>query len=200
MRKISFSLLFAFVALCAFAQQQQLTIDDAVVKNHTTLAPENLKQLQFIYGSGDYVYAKGANGLDTWIRGSFTGEETEWLTLLQLNAILKDNGLEEATAMPAITFNQGTDFTFMNKGAKIAFQPTTKRAWIVAPAAIGKKLPQLSSKAGFMAYVDNYNISVLFNGINRQITSDGNKDIVYGDAVHRNEFGITKGMFWSNDG
>src|SRR6185295_2266419 len=102
--------------------------------------------------------------------------------------------------MPAITFNQGTDFTFMNKGAKIAFQPTTKRAWIVAPAAIGKKLPQLSSKAGFMAYVDNYNISVLFNGINRQITSDGNKDIVYGDAVHRNEFGITKGMFWSNDG
>lgn len=200
MRKISFSLLLALASFCAAAQQQQLTIEDAVVKNRTTLAPENLKQLQFIYGTGDYVYAKTANGLDSWTRGSFSGEESEWLTLSQLNAILKENGLEELTAMPAINFSQGTDFTFVSKGAKIGFQPTTRRAWIITPAAIANKLPQQSSKAGFTAYVDNYNISVLINGTTKQITSDGNKDIVYGDAVHRNEFGITKGMFWSNDG
>ncbi len=33
-----------------------------------------------------------------------------------------------------------------------------------------------------------------------QLTSDGSREIVYGQAVHRNEFGIEKGIFWSPDG
>jgi len=34
----------------------------------------------------------------------------------------------------------------------------------------------------------------------RQLTTDGSRDIVYGQSVHRDEFGITKGTFWSPDG
>ena len=30
-----------------------------------------------------------------------------------------------------------------------------------------------------------------------QVTKDGNRQLVYGDAVHRNEFGINGGIFWS---
>ena len=33
-----------------------------------------------------------------------------------------------------------------------------------------------------------------------QLTTDGSRDIVYGQSVHRDEFGINKGLFWSNDG
>ncbi len=33
-----------------------------------------------------------------------------------------------------------------------------------------------------------------------KVTNDGSREIVYGQAVHRNEFGINKGTFWSNDG
>lgn len=33
-----------------------------------------------------------------------------------------------------------------------------------------------------------------------QLTKDGSREIVYGQAVHRNEFGIEKGTFWSPDG
>ncbi|MBQ9230841.1 MAG: DPP IV N-terminal domain-containing protein [Prevotella sp.] len=33
-----------------------------------------------------------------------------------------------------------------------------------------------------------------------QLTTDGSREIVYGKAVHRNEFGIEKGTFWSPDG
>ena len=33
-----------------------------------------------------------------------------------------------------------------------------------------------------------------------QLTTDGSRDIVYGQSVHRNEFGIEKGTFWSPDG
>ncbi|HEX5052488.1 MAG TPA: DPP IV N-terminal domain-containing protein [Planctomycetota bacterium] len=34
----------------------------------------------------------------------------------------------------------------------------------------------------------------------RQITFDGDEDIVYGGAAHRAEFGIDRGLFWSPDG
>ena len=37
------------------------------------------------------------------------------------------------------------------------------------------------------------------NGNKHQLTTDGCREIVYGSAVHRNEFGIEKGIFWSPD-
>ena len=37
-------------------------------------------------------------------------------------------------------------------------------------------------------------------GHETQLTTDGNREIVYGEAVHRNEFGIDGGLFWSPDG
>ena len=38
------------------------------------------------------------------------------------------------------------------------------------------------------------------SGNTRQLTTDGSRDIVYGQSVHRNEFGIEGGLFWSPDG
>ena len=37
-------------------------------------------------------------------------------------------------------------------------------------------------------------------GNETQLTTDGSRNIVYGEAVHRNEFGIDGGLFWSPDG
>ena len=36
-------------------------------------------------------------------------------------------------------------------------------------------------------------------GKEHQLTTDGSSSVVYGSAVHRNEFGINKGTFWSPD-
>ena len=37
-------------------------------------------------------------------------------------------------------------------------------------------------------------------GNTKVLTKDGSREIVYGQAVHRNEFGIMKGIFWNADG
>ena len=51
------------------------------------------------------------------------------------------------------------------------------------------------------AYVDNNQLFVVDGeGKKHQISTDGSREIVYGQSVHRNEFGIRKGTFWSNDG
>ena len=38
------------------------------------------------------------------------------------------------------------------------------------------------------------------DGKKHQLTQDGSREIVYGQSVHRDEFGIYKGTFWSPDG
>lgn len=38
------------------------------------------------------------------------------------------------------------------------------------------------------------------DGTERRITRDGSREIVYGQAVHRSEWGIDGGLFWSPDG
>ena len=51
------------------------------------------------------------------------------------------------------------------------------------------------------AYVENHQLFVVDGeGRKHQLSTDGSRSVVYGSAVHRNEFGIHKGTFWSPDG
>lgn len=56
-----------------------------------------------------------------------------------------------------------------------------------------------TSKA--VAFVkDNQLCITTADGKTLQLTTDGSREIVYGQAVHRNEFGIMKGTFWNDNG
>ena len=51
------------------------------------------------------------------------------------------------------------------------------------------------------AYVEDGQLCIADGqGQKHQLTTDGSSEIVYGQSVHRDEFGITKGTFWSPDG
>ena len=51
------------------------------------------------------------------------------------------------------------------------------------------------------AYVEDYQLFIADGqGKKHQLSTDGSREIVYGQSVHRNEFGIEKGTFWSPDG
>ena len=51
------------------------------------------------------------------------------------------------------------------------------------------------------AYVEDDQLFIADGqGKKHQLSTDGSREIVYGQSVHRNEFGIEKGTFWSPDG
>ena len=51
------------------------------------------------------------------------------------------------------------------------------------------------------AYVEDHQLFVVDGeGRKHQLSTDGSRNVVYGSAVHRNEFGIHKGTFWSPSG
>ncbi len=197
----SVTVLLLLLAVAAGAQNKLLTMEDAMVKNRSSLAAENLKQLQFVYGTSDYVYLKKTAGKDVWVKGNVKTAELPFLTIEQLNDKLKGTAYGELKSMPAIQFNTPYGWVFTVNGNKIALDPATNQIKEIVKAEIADKTAVEESNAGFVAYVDNNNLYVHsgFYGT-RQVTKDGSKNLVYAQSVHRDEFGISKGTFWSNNG
>lgn len=200
MKRFILSVQLVLITVCGIAQQKLLTMQDAIGNARTTLAPQNLTQIQFLYGTENYVYAKRAGNEPVWMKGGFKEEEKPFLSLAELNVKLKAAGLDSVKGMPMIQFNQGADWIIGLNGAKVALNPVSNKATILVEAALAGKTGLEESKAGYVAYLDNFNLFVAKNGDQKQVTTDGSADIVYASSVHREEFGITKGTFWSNSG
>lgn len=68
-------------------------------------------------------------------------------------------------------------------------------------STVGETHADWNKYSGAVAFVKDDNLYVTDGkGKTRQLTTDGSHDIVYGQSVHRDEFGIYKGTFWSPDG
>ena len=65
----------------------------------------------------------------------------------------------------------------------------------------GQEANDWNANSRATAYVENHQLFVVdAQGKKHQLSSDGSREIVYGQSVHRNEFGINKGTFWSPNG
>ncbi len=166
----------------------------------TALAPQNLSQIQFIYGSEDYVYAKPIGGSPVWYSGNAKSAEKAFLTLTQLNQRFRAAQRDTLQAMPFIQFNQGADWVIYTGTEKIALNPQSNKVRVLVDKDAATKQHAEESSAGYVAYVDNHNLFVSKDGDKFQVTTDGSSDIVYASSVHREEFGISKGTFWSDNG
>ncbi len=199
-----------FIHVFSYAQNKTLSIEDAILNARTTLAPQNLPQLQFYGSTNDYIYLKKTGEKETWMKGNYKATaETSFLNLDQLNKQLKETGLDTVKAMPAIKFAPAGWIMTVN-GDKIRLDPVHRSYKMLLPKELAGKENAEESSAGYVAYLDNHNLfisqipdttSANNNKKNPvQVTTDGSKDIVYASSVHREEFGITKGTFWSNSG
>lgn len=201
MKKNIAALSFLFIVVNASAQQKTLTMEDAMLNARTTLAPENLKQLQFIKGTGDYVFIKKINGADTWVKGNFKSkEETAYLSLADLNKALRAASLDTVASFPAMQFNKDNSWLVTIKGQQLMMNVANTPVKTLIDKNTASKENVERSNDGYIAYLDDHNLFVSKDGDVKQVTIDGSKDIVYASSVHRDEFGITKGTFWSNNG
>ena len=65
----------------------------------------------------------------------------------------------------------------------------------------GENLLEANAQQNAFAYLKDNNLYVITaHGKSTQLSTDGSRSIVYGQSVHRDEFGISKGTFWSPDG
>jgi len=186
------------VAASPFAQSKILSMEDAMIKNRSVLAPASLRFVQFLEATDDVVYLD-TKGSPAWMKKKANGNDEVVLSLSELNAMLKKSKRDTLAQMPPIDF-KSSNWTLTVKGEKIAVNKATGNINTLADKTIFSKPVTDISKAGYIAFVDNHNLYVTDGTQTTQVTNDGSEHIVYANTVHREEFGISKGTFWSNDG
>jgi dipeptidyl-peptidase-4 len=185
--------LLVIVSTGTFAQKKNLTLDEAVMQQRSNLAPKRLAQLQWVANTNSYSYTE----VDKLIVESITNTTKKEYLLADINSVLK--GAKQDTlsrwslivwkSVNAIEIQVGANSITIDLSSKKI--TNTKTSTLTETAEVPENGPQ-----GDVAYVINNNIFI--DG--KQITTDGKRELVYGKSVHREEFGIEKGLFWSNNG
>lgn len=191
-QKLHFIGIFMLCALNMQAQKQ-LVIEDVA---NRALYPTSLMQLSFRGESDNYTYID--KDRKTLMQGSAKKMDEALLKIENLSAAMKTAGGAEMATFPGITWKNETIFTFADDQNLWQYDFASQK---VTKLGIWNNLGENQDFAenGNVAYTlegDLY-ISTPKDLKIKPVTTDGEYQIVYGEAAHRSEFGITKGTFWS---
>ena len=192
--------IISFYSFASLAQNKLLTIQEAVLKGRTSLAPKRLQGLSFVKNSNQFSFIDN-NTIKLGDQQS--GKIKELLSLKELNAQLKSSTKDTLAALTSITWKNGNQFYFTNKKGELLYTIDKKSISESDKNAEPTELESYEKETitGAYTYCKDFNLFISKNGKDTQVTTDGSINIVYtGKNVHQNEFGITKGTFWSPKG
>jgi len=136
-----------------------------------------------------------------------TGAETEEvLSLNALNAVLREAGKKPVSSLLDCSMPYADKpYLLVKKSNGEKHLINAKKSKVVWSSVSDPDrdidLDDWNQNSLNLAFVKNHNLYVQDSlGTVHEVSKDGCADIVYGEAVHRNEFGIEKGTFWSPSG
>ena len=181
------------------SQNQLLTIQDAIWKGRTSLAPKRLQALGFIPDSKKIAYIEKNELI---ILSAETGKTITTLSIASLNKGLKTSSIDTVTAFEGLKWINENQFYFTNKKGEWLYSLDKNTATKSERKQSDFSLDNLEifKEGEVFAYVNLNNVFVSVNGKVNQVTTDGSYTLVNGKTVHQSEFGITKGLFWSPNG
>ena len=131
-----------------------------------------------------------------------TGKETRLFSLDDVNQWVESAGNIKVRSFYYATFpypNQPLVLLTASKTRMLVNWKTKQLVW--KQDTKDESFADWNDQSRAVAFVKGENLYVCnAQGTHKQLTKDGSRDIVYGQSVHRDEFGIYKGTFWSNDG
>jgi dipeptidyl-peptidase-4 len=187
------SILFVCTFLLGYSQQKELSIEDAVLGYYKGLYPTSLNNLNWVKNSDTYIFQK-ENKL------VFTNAKTNKTTLtLPLEELQKTYA--NLKYFPQIQEISTTEFVFRTGNTFETYNYTTKtKSSTIAMDENGENA-EFNSNANSVAYTIDNNLYVATTSNPKiAVTTNNNQNIVSGQAIHRSEFGIVKGTFWSPKG
>ena len=188
-------LLFTFIGIVMVfssnAQDKVLTMEEAVLGYN--LYPKNL-YLQ--WQGGQNVLTSLEDGVKLVGETAGKGEKKVIMTVEELNRILG----AELKGWPQYSWKDGKTLVIMRQG-KMSEIDVDKKA-LGNTYIIPKGAQNITSNGkDLVAYTKANNLYFVDANNNEfAVTGDGDPNIVNGQTVSRNEFGINGGIFWSPDG
>jgi dipeptidyl-peptidase-4 len=196
MKKLNILGLILLTQLYAFAQTKLFTIEDITGMNRA-LFPKTLRNLQWKGTSDTFTYIEN-NALVAGQAGSENRKTI--LDLVSLNSLLKNSGADTLKQFPSVTWLSEDRLMFTHMNKVFTFEPDPNK--LTAQSSFNEKAgnTDIEPRTLSVAYTLDNNLYIAMGNQQMAVTNDSNKGIVNGQSVHRNEFGIYKGTFWSPKG
>ena len=172
------------------AQEEKLfTLEDLNFggNNYRNMLPENL---WLTWWGNQLMYQDAEEGG----MQETSGERKAFFTL-------KDVGTDFHSAFSAqYPYADQTVVLLKNSKQRILYDWKLKKT-VWQQTCEGEQFSEWNAASRAVAYVKDHQLFVRdADNKEQKLTADGSRDIVYGQSVHRNEFGIDKGLFWSPNG
>jgi len=193
MKKIFFLAFTLTLSVSVFSQDKMLSSKQLMSYNLYPQSP--MRALQFVGKGNQIAYIQ-----DTVLYTGQPGKTKPCITLSQLNKVMLASGRESLRYIPNVKFLSAKEIQFNAQGTVLRYNLSKKTLTKVAdyPTEEAENL-DMEPTTFKSAYTANNNLYIYENG-NVHAIESSDQDIVYGQSVHRNEFGINKGTFWSPEG
>ena len=203
MNRILTVLSLILVMACAIPANSQekkfFTPEDASYNNRAVYA-QRPNQLKWV-GNTDILMKVKGNEIVTMNPGS--KKETSFLTLNDLNGYANQSGVDSLRRIPQLTWLNDFQACFyaLGKDAITLNRLDLKKREIKQMTSLpqGADNQNLCKATMRIAYTINNNLFVADGNKQIQITNNP-EGVVAGQSVHRNEFAIDGGIFWSPNG
>ena len=203
MKKTIFILQILISFFFTFSQSKLFTMEEAVLGARTTLRAKNLPGLQFLPQSSDLTFTESNNGQEVLYKYvSTNGEKKVLLTSDEMSVLLQSKNMRGKFRLSAVRWINANEFVLSLGESLITVNAGTKTI-----SGIEKNYESNLENAdkcainGLIAYTLNNNLFIRDKDKELSVASDSDAVILYGaSGVHRNEFGISKGTFWSPGG
>lgn len=178
--------------------QKLFTLEDLNFggKNYHNMVPKN----RYTAWWGDELVRLDAE--QCAIINKKTGKETTLFTLDQLNEWAGNSESNKVRSLYHASFPYENESLVLVKGKGVRMLIDWKKKKTVwKQSTENESFEEWNAASKAVAYVKDDNLYVRdSDGKETALSTDGSREIVYGQSVHRDEFGIYKGTFWSNDG
>lgn len=193
------ALLTMLSIMTASAQQKEFTLEDLNFggNNYHNMTPKN----RYLTWWGDQLVRLDVE--ECSIVDKKTGKEKPLFTVDDINkwaGTTADSAKIYHLFYASFPYPDKTLVLVNRKGERLLIDFKAKKT-VWRQNTEGETHEEWNPASRAVAFVKDDNLYVTdAKGKTRQLTTDGSHDIVYGQSVHRDEFGIYKGTFWSPDG
>ena len=196
---ISLAVLVTFAMPATAQEKKMFTPADASYNNRAVYA-QRPNQLKWVGDSDILMKVKGNEIVTMTPNGK---KEASFLTLDELNSYANKSGVDSLRRIPQLTWlnDYQAYFYALGKDGIVLNRLDLKKREIKQKTSLPQDAenPTLCKETMRIAYTIDNNLYVADGNKQIQITNNS-EGVIAGQSVHRNEFAIDGGIFWSPDG
>ncbi len=198
MKFFYFNLFVALLGVLNLNAQKQLTLEDVIAggENYRNIVPRS-ERYQFLPNTDSLiVYSR-----DTIQFINESMNRVSYLTLNEVNVLLKKSDCKEIKSLYEVIWLNSALYYVKFTDKIVILDKYNSRVESTINYPESSEVLSFNTTSKFVAYLSNNDLYVVgVNNIPHLVEKAESKDIVLGKSVHRNEFGINGGIFWSSNG